>query len=156
MENYLTGLLLHFSEVGKDDSCSLELANAGHPAPLLFSTETGEVSELKVEDTNEQYGIIGVEGLPVSFPPVNCCMHTGDVLICFTDGITEAMNKDGDEFGKERLAEVLKENAEKSAVEIKIAIITAYEEFTSGRKPFDDVTLIVLKRTPSKDFLEEI
>lgn len=156
VENYITGLLFHFSRFDKNDSCDIELANAGHPAPLLYTRKTEEIKELKYEDPNEQYGILGVEGLPVSFPPVNFKMGVNDVLVCFTDGLTEAFNSESEEFGKKRLSDVLAENATKSAEEIKEAIILAHKEFTGKQKPFDDLTLIVLKRTLSKDYLEEI
>ena len=156
VENYITGLLFHFSEFDKKDFCELQLANAGHPAPLLYSRKNEEVTELKFEDPNEQYGILGVDGLPVSFPDVSCKIGINDILVCFTDGLTEASNADSEEFGKKRVAEILKENASRSAEEIKTCIINAYQEFVGKQKPFDDLTLIVLKRTLSKDFLEEI
>ena len=156
VENYITGLLFHFSEFDKKDFCELQLANAGHPAPLLYSRKNEEVTELKFEDPNEQYGILGVDGLPVSFPDVSCKIGINDILVCFTDGLTEASNADSEEFGKKRVAEILKENASRSAEEIKTCIINGYQEFVGKQKPFDDLTLIVLKRTLSKDFLEEI
>ena len=156
VENYITGLLFHFSLFDKKDVCNVELANAGHPAPLLYSKEKNEVTELKYENAAEQYGIIGVEGLPISFPPVTFSMGIDDILVCFTDGLTEAVDADSDEFGKQRLGKIVQENADKSAEEIKKAVMEAYSAFVGKQKPFDDLTLIILKRTLSKDFLEEI
>ncbi|MCR4578873.1 MAG: SpoIIE family protein phosphatase [Treponema sp.] len=156
VENYITGILFHFGAFDKKDKCPVELANAGHPAPLLYSKESDSVTEVKYENPNEQYGILGVDGLPVSFPAVNCSMGVNDILVCFTDGLTEATNSDSEDFGKQRLIDILKENNSKSAEEIKESIMTAYKEFVGKQKPFDDLTIIVLKRTLSKDFLEEI
>ncbi len=156
VENYITGLLFHFSAFDKNDECSVDLANAGHPAPLLYSKKNDEVTELKYDNASEQYGILGVEGLPVSFPPVSFSMGVDDILVCFTDGLTEASDADSDEFGKQRLGKVVRENADKSAEEIKSAVMEAYTLFVGKQKPFDDLTLIILKRTLSKDYLEEI
>lgn len=156
VENYITGLLFRFGVFDKYDSCLVDIGNAGHPAPLLYSKKTNEIAEIKYEDPAKQYGILGVEGLPVSFPDVQCKMGVNDILVCFTDGLTEASNAASDEFGKKRLAEVIKANADRSAEEIKAAITAAYKDFIGNEKLFDDITLIILKRTLSKDYLEEI
>ena len=156
VENYITGVLVRTGDFDADDVCDVALANAGHPAPLLFSTATNEVREVKHPDPDEQYGILGVDNLPVSFPPVNFRMALGDVFVAFTDGLTEAPNAAEEEFGKERIAKTLQKNAGKSAEEIKDAIMAAYSDFIGAEKQFDDITLIVLKRTSSKDYIEEI
>ena len=62
----------------------------------------------------------------------------------FTDGVTEAQNENGEEFGEERLQELLLTNANLSAAELREKIIAAVTEFGNGRF-YDDVTLLVLK-----------
>lgn len=156
VENYITGLLFHFSEFNKNDICSLEVANAGHPYPFVYSKKDDKLSELKYKNSDEQYGIIGIEDLEVSFPPVSCRLSVGDILVCFTDGITESINKDGEYFGKQRLMNLVKEYNDYSAEEIKDKIIEYYYDFMKEAPITDDISLIILKRTPSEDFIEEI
>ena len=79
-----------------------------------------------------------------------------DVLVCFTDGITEAMNVDNKDFSKDRIIEILEKNAKLSAHEIGQMIMSELEMFTKGTKIHDDITLIVLKRNNSKNYIEGI
>lgn len=156
VENYITGLLFHFSDFNKNGVCSVEVANAGHPYPILYNAEKGTFTEIKHENPDEQYGIIGVEGLEVSFPPVSFRMGKDDIIICFTDGLTEATNSEGEDFSKDRIISIIKENKNATADELTERIISAYKDFTQNKPAFDDTTLIVLKRTDPKDYIEEI
>lgn len=156
VENYITGLLFHFSEFNKNDICSLEVANAGHPYPFIYSKQEDKIIELKYENSDEQYGIIGIEDLEVSFPPVSCRLAVDDILVCYTDGITESVNQKGEYFGKERLMNIIKENKDFSAEEIKDRVIAKYTSFMDQSPITDDISLIILKRTASEDYIEEI
>lgn len=156
VENYITGLLFHFSDFNKNGICSVEVANAGHPYPILYNAEKGTLVEIKHENPDEQYGIIGVEGLDVSFPPVNFRMGKDDIIVCFTDGLTEAVNTSQEDFSRDRLISIIRENKNLSADELSKVIIDDFKEFTKDQPTTDDVTLIVLKRTDPKDYLEEI
>jgi phosphoserine phosphatase RsbU/P len=70
----------------------------------------------------------------------------GDILVFFTDGITEAMNNYLMEYGEERLQAVITKNAFKSAQGIKSSIIDSIKNFTNSAPVYDDITLIVLKK----------
>ncbi len=155
VENYITGILFRFSEFNKKDVCSVEFANAGHPYPLLYSAAEGKVIELKQED-EKQYGILGVEGLEVSFPPINFRAAQNDVIVCFTDGLTDCTNRHGDDFTKERVIKILQQYHNESAIMIMNRIMDKLEDFKGNENYKDDVTLIVLKRVNSKDYIEEI
>ena len=155
VENYITGLLFRFSEFNKKDVCSVEFANAGHPYPLLYSAEKDEVIELK-QNEEKQYGILGVEGLDVSFPPVNFRASQNDIIICFTDGLTDCLNSRGEEFGKNRIGKLLQKYHEESAIMLMNRIMDAFSDFIGSEKLSDDITLMVLKRVNSKDYIEEI
>lgn len=155
VENYITGLLFRFSDFNSKDVCSVEFANAGHPYPLMYVAEEDKVVELKAVD-EKQYGIIGVEGLDVSFPPINVRASKDDIFICFTDGITDAMNKKGVEFSKESIINIVKTYHAESAIMIMNRIMDAMYDFIGNASLTDDITLIVLKRTDSKDYIEEI
>lgn len=155
VENYITGLLFRFSEFNAKDVCSVEFANAGHPYPLMYVAEENEVKELKPKD-EKQYGILGIEGLDVSFPPINVRASKDDIFVCFTDGLTEAMDKNGKEFSKDQIISLLKKYHNETPNLIMNRIIDAMYKFI-GKEPIsDDITLIVLKRTDTKEFIEEI
>ncbi len=156
VDNYITGLLFTFSTFDSNDVCHIQMVNAGHPYPLFYDSKNQTVTEIKYENQNEQYGIIGIEGLDVSFPTVNFEASINDVLVCFTDGITEAINVDNKDFSKDRIIEILEKNAKLSAHEIGQMIMSELEMFTKGTKIHDDITLIVLKRNNSKNYIEGI
>jgi len=156
VENYITGLLFHFSDFNKNDVCSVEVANAGHPYPILFNADKNTFTEIKHDNPDEQYGIIGVEGLDVSFPPVSFRMGIDDIIVCFTDGITEALNSNKEDFSKEKIIDITNQYKNETAKVIAEKIIESLKEFTNGVPFSDDITLIVLKRTDSKEYIEEI
>ena len=155
VENYITGLLFRFSEFNKKDVCSIEFANAGHPYPLLYKAEDNTIIELKQEE-EKQYGILGVEGLDVSFPPMSLRVAPNDIIVCFTDGLTDALNKNGDEFSKEKIFSIIKEHHNENALIIINRIMDALYSFLGRKNLSDDVTVIVLKRTNSSEYIEEI
>ena len=155
VENYITGLLFRFSEFNKKDICSVEFANAGHPYPLLYSAAENKVIELKQEQ-EKQYGILGVEGLDVSFPPVNFRAAQDDIIICYTDGLTDCLNNHGQEFSKDRIIKIIQEYHNESAIMLMNRIMDKFSDFIGHQKHTDDITLLVLKRVNSKDYIEEI
>lgn len=155
VENYITGLLFRFSEFNKKDICSVEFANAGHPYPLFYSAENNTITELK-QDEQKQYGILGVEGLDVSFPPVSFRAAQNDIIICYTDGLTDCLNHKGEDFGKERIIQTAQRYHNESAIMIMNRIMDKFQDFIGNEKISDDITLMVLKRVNSKDYIEEI
>jgi sigma-B regulation protein RsbU (phosphoserine phosphatase) len=70
----------------------------------------------------------------------------GDVLVFYTDGVTEARNPKRGLFGEERLKATVQAHADASAQELQEAILAAVEEFTAGTPLSDDLTLFVVKR----------
>ena len=156
VENYFTCLLLNFEDFDDNDTCKIQIANAGHPAPLYYSTKDDEIKEIKYEKSELQYGFIGVEGLPINFPTTEFSMNDEDILILFTDGLTEAMNKEKEEFTKARVGKVIKENKDKYAKDILDALLKELGQFLDGNGLGDDLTIVILKRNSSKDYLEEI
>ena len=76
-------------------------------------------------------------------------LEPGDVLVIFSDGVTEAVNASNQMFGNERLEQLVKKNASLSAQEIKDRIEQDVLAFTRGLPQGDDITLIVMKmRSP--------
>jgi sigma-B regulation protein RsbU (phosphoserine phosphatase) len=70
----------------------------------------------------------------------------GEVLVLYTDGITEAQNGQEVFFGKERLLEIAKANVGRSAWEMQDVLLAAVHEFVGEAPQFDDITLMVLVR----------
>ncbi|MBP5329344.1 MAG: SpoIIE family protein phosphatase [Spirochaetaceae bacterium] len=156
VDNYLTGLLVKIGSFFRNGACDIEVANAGHPCPLLFSYEEDRVSDLRYPDPSGQYGAIGIKGIAVSFPLISFQMLPGDILVLYTDGLTETMNKNREEFGKERIRELLLNNSGKSAREIIHTFLDGLKTHTAGNPREDDLTIIVLKREQADEYIEEL
>jgi sigma-B regulation protein RsbU (phosphoserine phosphatase) len=72
-------------------------------------------------------------------------MHNGDICVLYTDGVTESRSSSGEEFGYERLKDVVLANKEKSADEIKEAVIQQVWNYTDAKGYHDDLTIFVIK-----------
>jgi sigma-B regulation protein RsbU (phosphoserine phosphatase) len=114
-------------------------SNAGHNPPML-QRASGEISCLEV--SGMPLGILP----EIAYKTSETELGPGDVLILYSDGITECMNKDGDLFGEERLEQVLATTALEDAQGIKDAIFAEVDRFRQDQPYSDDMTLIVLKR----------
>ena len=71
----------------------------------------------------------------------------GQIIVLSTDGVWEAHNPDGEIFGKERLNEIIRQNAGKKGAEIIEAVVAAVHQFQNDAGAEDDITLIVIKKT---------
>jgi len=118
--------------------------NAGHNPPLLFRVD-GKIKRLEAG------------GLVLGFlPDQNYSQQTvkikqGEVVVLFTDGITEAAGPSSEKisenlFGEERLIEVVRASLIKSAAEIQASILQAISDHTANVPQFDDITLVLIKR----------
>jgi len=118
----------------------LAYANAGHNRPLWLRAGTGEIVELAA------HGIaLGVlEQVELEERVVD--VSPGDVLAFYTDGVTEAMDADGQLFGVERLRAAVAADPDASAAEIVSAVERALGAFTDDAPQSDDVALFVVRR----------
>ena len=155
IDNYMTGILCRFDDSNEDGKCNIELGNAGHPYPLKFSLRDNEVYELKGNDGKPHYGAIGMKGITVSFARSNFSMTTGDILVLYTDGITEATNPNQVQFGTSHMKEIIKKNHARPSSEIIGLIIDELEKFTEYKQLDDDITLIIAKRTNEAEFVAD-
>ena len=141
LQNNRSGLFLTaFYALLNQQNGVLVYANGGHNPPLWFRSENGECQEL-----TSQGHLIGL------FRDVNpeerqIEVRPGDILVFYTDGITEARDKDGNFFGEERLVSSIMENKEAGAGDILDKILTATNEFIGSLQQSDDFTLFVIKR----------
>jgi serine phosphatase RsbU (regulator of sigma subunit) len=118
----------------------LTYANGGHNYPLLFETATGQVSSLRAQGI-----VLGIIDEP-QFEQQSTTMLPGDVLLLYTDGVTEAMNPQRELFGDDRLAAVLRANHHRAPQEILNAVLTEVTAFAGGQSQADDITMVVIKR----------
>ncbi|HVP40209.1 MAG TPA: SpoIIE family protein phosphatase [Candidatus Saccharimonadales bacterium] len=116
----------------------LTYANAGHNPPLLLRAE-GRTEQLT--STGPLLGSFAGS----TFRERTADLHPGDVLLIYTDGLTEAMNAAGEEFGVARAEARLAELRSRPAAEICRGLLDAVREFAGQRWLRDDVTLIVLR-----------
>jgi sigma-B regulation protein RsbU (phosphoserine phosphatase) len=120
------------------------LSRAGHDAPLLYRAENGGVERVKCPGL-----ALGIDEGPV-FERVTrdhvFDMKTGDVLLLFTDGVNEAMDEHGDEFGMERLTTILRDHAAEGAASVMDAVTAAVAAFAGDHPQSDDITLIVVEK----------
>lgn len=116
-------------------------ACGGHGAPLLYNQQTGEITEL-VTDGGFPLGLV-----PDSeFSVCEAQMDPGDVLVLYTDGVTDVFNGDGHTFGVSRLRNSVERNADKGATGVLDGIVKAANDFAQGQPQHDDETVIVVKR----------
>jgi phosphoserine phosphatase RsbU/P len=117
----------------------LTYANAGHNPPLLLR-RSGKSQLLRGDGM--AMGVL--EKIHISQQAVR--LHPGDTVIFYTDGVTEAVNEDYDEFGLERLRLAAQKAQNREAAGIMAAITSAIRDFAGDTPQSDDVTLIVMKR----------
>ncbi len=119
----------------------LHYCNAGHNPPYLFSAGTTP-SVQSLGRTGVPLG--ATEGMSWKVSSVR--FRPGDLLVLYTDGVTEAENDRHEFFGSDRLIATVKENVGKSAQEIHERVIRGLCEFAGSLSPCDDITLMVLAR----------
>ena len=121
------------------ESGSLSFANAGHNPPIVIRS-SGEAEML--EGGGPPLGIMAM----APFAQQTMTLGHGDLLCLYSDGVTECINGQEEEFGEARFIDVLRENREKPAAAIASAVTNALLEFAAGAPPADDITLVVAKR----------
>ena len=146
VENYLTGLMIRLNDIN-EDQCNVEMSVAGHPYPIFYSAETGDIVSLKDLVQGLHYGAVGMAEMMVDYADLSFVMKKDDILVCFTDGITEVENEDKEEFGRFRLEEIVKEVCQSGSEDIVKLIKEKVREFRGECPIKDDITLVVLKKT---------
>jgi len=118
----------------------LKYANAGHNRPLWYHADTGECQELLAEGSL----LAVLDRLELEEREVT--LNTGDILVMYTDGVTEAMNLKREIFGEQRLRSVIEKNTEVNAQEMLDGIMEAVTQFIKDAPLSDDLTLVVVRR----------
>lgn len=121
----------------------LEIARAGHCPVIYYASKTKKTNLLQPP------GIaLGLDAGPIfdkTLSEVKQKTYPGDILAFYTDGLSEARNKEGEEFGEERLCQVISDNAELPVDDLKQQIIDSILSFLDGQALHDDLTLILAK-----------
>jgi sigma-B regulation protein RsbU (phosphoserine phosphatase) len=123
------------------DTGYTQIASGGHNPALLYRAAAQECEYISASGV-----AIGIFKT-AEFEVETVHMEVGDILILYTDGITEAINNDEEDFGEERLENLVIENAEQPAQHLADLILEAVTGFTQDQNLMDDATLLVLKRT---------
>nr|WP_255695601.1 PP2C family protein-serine/threonine phosphatase [Rhodohalobacter sp. 614A] len=119
----------------------LRYVNAGHNPPLLLRNNSNTFEEL-----SEGGLLLGAMETMMPYDQKDIQLNFNDVLICYTDGVNEAMDTDEEEYGIDRLKECIIRNRDKTSNEIMEAIVDEVSVF-SNHKLFDDLTLLIIKAT---------
>jgi sigma-B regulation protein RsbU (phosphoserine phosphatase) len=123
------------------DTGDMQFASGGHNPALLYRAATQECEYISASGV-----AIGIFK-SAEFALETIGMEVGDILVLYTDGITEAINTEEEDFGEERLETLVAENAALSAKQLADLILDAVTGFAEEQNLLDDATLIVLKRT---------
>ncbi|OPX69031.1 MAG: sensory histidine kinase AtoS [Methanoregulaceae archaeon PtaB.Bin056] len=129
---------LFFGALSESDR-TLKYVNAGHNPPVVIRSLDGTLEELLPTgmaigaDSHQEY-----ESRTVS-------IGTGDVVVIYTDGVTDAMDTQEQFFGEDRLYSIIRESAHLTAREILDRILSEVREFSKDMPQFDDITVLVVK-----------
>jgi sigma-B regulation protein RsbU (phosphoserine phosphatase) len=121
------------------------LARAGHDAPLLYQHQTQTVVPLKPPGL-----VLGIDSGSVfdrMTNDFNVPLERGDVLVLYTDGVTEALDAEGYEFGIERTIQSVRASAGDGASAIVTRVIEDVRNFSGSQPQNDDITLIAIRKT---------
>jgi serine phosphatase RsbU (regulator of sigma subunit) len=137
--DFITAVIAFF-ESGEN---SLTIARAGHNWPLYYSSQTQTIEPLKTKGVC--LGIDRDMGFSSGLEEKSMPVKSGDVLLLYSDGITEAMNASHHLFDQSRLESALKESAHFPAEKIVERINLRLDEFVQSEEPHDDVTMVAIK-----------
>ncbi len=129
-----------FTALIQSESGLVTYVNAGHNPPLLLRKGSKKPEEL----TRTGMALAIMPDMP--YEQRNVELKSGDVLLLFTDGVPDALDAAGQEFGMERLTSLLVKHAGLSATGLMEKLEAALTEFVGQAAPFDDITLMVLKK----------
>jgi phosphoserine phosphatase RsbU/P len=131
---------LFYCELGNDKNGLVIFANCGHNNPILYRSHEGQCESL--ETTGQVLGPFP----EATFGTENFLMKQGDVLLLYTDGVTEARNDQGVFFGENRLTDLLVKHKDVSAKEIAQRLLEEVQVFSAAGEYSDDKTLVLIKR----------
>ena len=121
------------------------LSRGGHDAPLLYRAATGEVEKLK--PPGMALGIDSGDVFDRITGDLSVPLERDDCLVLYTDGVTEMLDANGDEFGPERMIRSVRASAGEGAQGVIARLTGDVRNFANGHPQNDDITLIVVRKT---------
>lgn len=133
----------HFATLGlvavDAASGTLEFANAAHPPLLVYRTDSDAVETVDMKSIP-----VGVERA-TTYAGKRLRLASGDVLVMYTDGLLEAMNEQGKQFGRKNLASAIQKHHDLPPKEMAEAVIGEVQDFSGHSRQHDDQTILVMK-----------
>jgi sigma-B regulation protein RsbU (phosphoserine phosphatase) len=120
----------------------INCANAGHN-PLLLAHTDGIVE--MYHPSGIALGLDAGERFNQKLQALDITLQSGDALMIYTDGVSEAMNSKHQEFTEERIAEILGKNVHKNSEDITKILVQELQKFTDGTIQHDDMTMVLIK-----------
>jgi len=117
-----------------------QFISAGHNPAYLFRSATGKIEELASDSL-----ILGLFDF-ASYPSRTLHLDKGDILVVYSDGLTDAQNQQEEMFGEERLLQIIRQEAPSGSPAIEQRFLKAIEEFTQGMPQTDDITFVVVEK----------
>src|ERR1019366_7468085 len=114
--------------------------SAGHNPAYLFRSATGTIEQL----VSDAY-CLGMFGF-VSYQSRAFRLDKGDILVVYSDGLTDAQNQQEEMFGEERLLRIIQQEAPSGSLALEQKFLKAIEEFTQGMPQTDDITFVVVEK----------
>ncbi len=120
-------------------SGQLRMASAGHNPPLLVRAG-GAVRNAEIPPALPLGAMKNIR-----YAPTRLALSEGDLLLLYTDGVTEAVNSSQEMFGNERLEKALSDMTQMSCEEIAKGVVAAVDSFSAGGEQFDDITVVAFR-----------
>jgi len=117
-----------------------QFISAGHNAAYLFRSGTGQIEEL-LPDAH----FLGMFDF-ACYEPRALHLGQGDILVVYSDGLTDAESPTGEMFGEKRLLEIIRQQGPSGSDAVEQRILKAIEDFTQGMPQTDDITLVVVEK----------
>jgi sigma-B regulation protein RsbU (phosphoserine phosphatase) len=117
-----------------------QFISAGHNPAYLFRSATGRIEEL----ASDSYFLGMFDS--ASYESRTFRLDRGDILVVYSDGLTDAQNQQEEMFGEERLLQIIRQEAPSGGQAIERRFLKAIEEFTQGMPQTDDITFVLVEK----------
>jgi len=117
------------------------IVNAGHNPAYLFRAATGEIEELQSNNI-----VVGAFSF-ATYESAPLHLGRGDVLVIYSDGLTEAENPAREMLGEDKVKSIIRSDAVNGAQVLEQKLLEAVQSFTEGRSQTDDITLMIVEKT---------
>jgi serine phosphatase RsbU (regulator of sigma subunit) len=120
---------------------SLRYVNAGHCPPFLISKRDGKLVTTRLDEGGPVLGLFP----DALYEAATVEVSSGDLLMMYSDGLVEATNREGEEYGDDGLTELLHRHADETPAQLRESIKSSFASFTSQTKAQDDLTFAVIR-----------